>query len=1185
MALPSLQDSVGGLSAATLPSLDSLRSALALRLPSLFGDPERKGRSGFQPGITPERQKELEWELARKSGQFIETLGLILDTPGAIARGVLAGDPGSGLNFDADKRVSGAELLESYGITPENPYAKAIAGLGAEIVTDPLFWISGPTSAVSKAGFAAKEAGLLKNAPLAYMQKFGTDAAENTMRGKFVKGLFDESLIPKTAGNYQAVSPVGQRLAQSKVTLEDVVNAASDPGEALKSVVTKLGRGSDALGQAEYSRLKGDTLGGLFGINVGDINVAFKPPGSSAILDAMDALGARTRFSYAGRVATGLFDKRVEGAVDAGEQINALRASTLEGMYREAGQREATRHNLLLTKVALPDQAKQLLGADSLYSQQGNDMLVRLVEGKGTATDQQILAMTPGLQGWLDSWENIANRQFAERKSFGLTGQKYKDKYGVKYNPRYGDEFEFDSAERGTGRLLYTASEGEAYGRKSYLKTPGGTDDLRQISLLPEIIELSKPGTAMNDQQAAKTIVDWFAAKYPGEPIGEMVDWTNPQTNRVEKIPNPQALKIARVMARRAQDLPAGTPVFAAHPANTQARRIINHEIAKSRAAFLLEALSEAAVPGAHTQQAGRFRNLAQSWQEIAGKAGFKMGTKGLSDTAVNSLRASLAKVTGTPFDKVDLSQFSVAEPVVRRLQKIADFYSEPAAQKEVSGFLDGWTKLFKGFVLATPRRFVRDAYSNAVSGFLETGNASRQLSAMWNASKIVNGDYASAMPALRAIPKYAGLGSDEAIRDAFIMDVGGHGVLSGLQTSELLSSARTGEMGQLIPGSTPISIGKGLAELVPDATTPMSQRVKNFWSIYGVTDKYDTQNPILRASATINDTVDSVGRLGTFIALMQQGVDPAEAAARVKRALVDYQSLTLTERKWLRSVFPWWAYTSRIGKYAADSLMTRPGGLYGQMIRASNTLQKTGEEDAYIPENLRQRFAVRMPDEWTQALGIYQPDNQTYITDIDLPGIDVLNLIDPYGVQGTVNNLATQSSPPIQAGMSLATGRDLFFDRPLDETTTPADRVYKALTGSPQGLSPTAKVLAGLIPGTQVPLAVAGTLVDERIEDPIDRGIKAGVNFLSGLKQATVTKKYIADELARKAANELKGKAFTFSKAYIPEELLPTLTPYERDIVAYQKIKDREALRIRQQEKAREAIKAQQPRAYQYFP
>jgi hypothetical protein len=91
------------------------------------------------PKLTAEQQDSLLQGLARQSGQFLETLGLLLDTPGAIARGVLAGDPSSGFNWDTEKRTSGAELLESLGVKPENPYVKAIAGLGTEIVTDPLF--------------------------------------------------------------------------------------------------------------------------------------------------------------------------------------------------------------------------------------------------------------------------------------------------------------------------------------------------------------------------------------------------------------------------------------------------------------------------------------------------------------------------------------------------------------------------------------------------------------------------------------------------------------------------------------------------------------------------------------------------------------------------------------------------------------------------------------------------------------------------------------------------------------------------------------------------------------------------------------------------------------------------------------------------------------------------------------
>jgi hypothetical protein len=292
---------------------------------------------------------------------------------------------------------------------------------------------------------------------------------------------------------------------------------------------------------------------------------------------------------------------------------------------------------------------------------------------------------------------------------------------------------------------------------------------------------------------------------------------------------------------------------------------------------------------------------------------------------------------------------------------------------------------------------------------------------------------------------------------------------------------------------------------------------------------------------------VDSVGRLGTFIALMQQGVSPVEAAARVKKALVDYQSLTLTERKWMRSVFPWWAYNSRIGKYVFDSLTTRPGGAYGQMIRASNTLQETGE-DVYIPENLKSKFAIRMPDELTQALGMYVPGANQFIADLDLPGIDVSNLPGTSLLE-LIQNLAQQTSPPIQALMSLATGRDLFYDRPLDESVTPQDRIYTAITGDPGGLSPVAKVGVGLIPGLQVPMNILGTLADPRLPEMEQRALKAGINFASGIKQATVTRQYEEADQTQKIDKELAPVQYEFTRAYIPEELEPTLTPRQREL------------------------------------
>lgn len=1151
-------------------------------------------RSGVAAGLSPQQQATLLGEISRRSGQFIESLGLVLDTPGAIARGVLAGDPYSGFSFDNQTRVSGAELLEKAGIDPENRYIKAAAGFGTEVVTDPLFWFSGGLSSLTQAGDAARAAGLLKQAPLAYMQKYGTDAAEQTLRGQYVTRMFDKGAIPKTLGNYKAVAPVGQRLAQNKVTLEEVVNikAAGLPAaranqvrdEAISKIINRVGS------REVYDQIKTQPLGGLIGLNVGKlVNAAVSPPGTETILDALDYLGAAARFSYPGRLATAAFSKASGGAVDAGEQIASLRASMLEDTFRQKGQLEATKHSLLLDKITLSDRSKQMLGADTLFSPEGNAMLTRLAESKPQGNDLQILADTPAIKDWLSSWEIIRNKQFSERKLFGLKGPAmYKDRFGTEYTPRYGDEFDFGDQARGAGRLRYTAAETEAMGRRKYLMTPGGTDDLRELSLLPEVIAHSKPGAQSTDEQVGQRIMDWFKAKYPLETIGDSIQRQNPATGVMEDVPNPQVVKIARVMARLKQDLPPGTTAFAAHPANAQVRRIISHEVAMSRANFIVESLAEAAVQAGATQQVGRWRNLAQSFDEVGRKTGFQSKNGNAVRNATEALKVRIASATGQPVSAIDLSKYSVPEQTVRRLEKIADFYSVPQAQGEILKFLDGWTTLWKSFLLATPRRFVRDAYSNAISGWLETGSAKDSLIGLNAAAKIVNGNYDGAMPTLRTIPRYAGLGSDEAIREQFILDAGSTGVLSGLQTSELLSTVRSGSIGQLVPGATPLSISKGIQEFVPDGSRSLPQIASDVASPFvdffrgRVGQQYEQRNPLLRASNTINDTIDSSGRLGTFIALLKQGISPEEAAVRVKSALVDYQSLTLLERKWLRSVLPWYSYNSRIGAYAVQNLFMRPGGSVGQMVRATNTLQQA-DEDTYIPSNLRKQFAIRLPDEFTQAIGMYQPGNETYLADVDFPAIDVGNMGDVNSVQGTLRNIFAQSSPPLQALVSLAMNRDLFYDRPLNETVTPQDRIYNALTGSSEGLSPLAKVAVGMVPGIQVPINIGGALADPRIEDPWQRALKAAVNFASGVKFKTIDEKYLREDRMRKLDEALAetNKTRTMQRVSIPAELVPTLTPKQQDLVKLKKIeekKDREA--DKREKKKRDREKAKQSRS-----
>ena len=1124
-------------------------------------------RSSIDNALTPAQQESIATSLMRTGGQFIETLGLILDTPGAIGRGILAGKPLSGFNFNYEDRTSGEELLKSYGFNVRNPYLRTAAGFATEVFTDPLFLLGMGTKAVTKAGAAASKAGLLKDAPLAYANKFGNQAAMATPKGRFLSGLMQANDVVASEATVSTLKPAGQRLAQSKLTLSDLIEHAYGSGklkqEAKQKVVDALG------GIKEFDKVKHQKLGGIIGFNVGPFNAATNVPGGDLALQALDELGARARYSWAGRVANSAFNQRVKGAVDFGEQVANLRLTEYEDIARLAGREKAIAHNQLLQKITLSPQSKKLLGADSLFTPQGNDMLTRLAENHGNATDLQILADTPQLSQWVDSWDMIQKQLFREREQLGLQGTYYKDKYGTRYSPRYGDEFDFGDAERGTGRMLFGSNVEGQSGRKSVLITPGGTDTLRKLSLLPSVRELAKPRSTVTEAQVALDIKKWFTINHPLEPIGDK-----------------QAKGIAHILRRRSTQLPDDVPVFQAHPANAQARKIIDNEIANARSEALLESIAEAAVPEAASQlQPGVWRNLQETYDQTAGSVGFDLK----STRGADRLRQKIAAATGRNPADVDLMKYSLPERVARRLQRVGETITSTTSQQELSGFLDGWTTLFKGFVLARPARFTRDAYSNAVSIYLETGNAKATLFGMDTARKILAGKYKdnamlglTDVPSqLRKIPKYGNdqlLDTDQKILDAFLSDAGRLGVLSGLQSSELLSGARRGTMSQLIPGSTPVQISRFIPELTPDASTFTAAGAKRFFQVYGVGGRtQDTLNPILRASQEVGDAVDSIGRLGGFIALLQQGFSAEEAAARIASALVDYSSLTLTERKFLRRIFPWYSYNSRIGKYVAQSLYDRPGGLYGQMLRFSNTAQQRSTEgEAYIPENMRSQFAVRMPEEFTRALGLYDENNTTYLKDIDLPGIDVLNLLSPDDLQETFANIVRQSAPPIQAIGSLATNRDLFYDRPLNETTTAYDRVYRYLTGSSENLSAIPKVAAQLVPGTQIPASIFGALVDERIPSMRKRLTKAIANQTLGVKFADSNEQTELYERQRKAEEALKGKTYQYSRSYVPEEIIPTLTPYEKDVYAYSKILDKEQKRL-QEKRKQQKLRSQQ--------
>jgi hypothetical protein len=321
---------------------------------------------------------------------------------------------------------------------------------------------------------------------------------------------------------------------------------------------------------------------------------------------------------------------------------------------------------------------------------------------------------------------------------------------------------------------------------------------------------------------------------------------------------------------------------------------------------------------------------------------------------------------------------------------------------------------------------------------------------------------------------------------------------------------------------------------------------LQDFGAIRNVSNSFETRNPILNAGQKIGDAIDSSARLGGFLALMRQGVGPQQAAKRMKAALVDYSSLTAFERHWMKNIFVWWSYQSRIGKYAVESLIKNPGGRYAQMIRAVNDLQRP-DEGNYVPTALRQQVAVRLPD-WAQ----FNPGTTTYLKNIDLPGLDVLNSMfqpgvagswSPINAQATVQELLNQSNPLLKTAGEIAFNTDLYSKRPLNEARTAVDKVWASLTGDPNARANIwAKAILQNAPLPLRPFSWLGVLADKNIENPYYRAFKIALNELSGVKFQDVDPEYELLDARSKFGQALAPYQNTLTVRSIPAEVAPQM-------------------------------------------
>jgi len=180
------------------------------------------------------------------------------------------------------------------------------------------------------------------------------------------------------------------------------------------------------------------------------------------------------------------------------------------------------------------------------------------------------------------------------------------------------------------------------------------------------------------------------------------------------------------------------------------------------------------------------------------------------------------------------------------------------------------------------------------------------------------------------------------------------------------------------------------------------------------------TTGPIARWGTKIGGTIEDNARLALFLDGLENGMDAASSAMRVKKYLFDYKDLTKTERTFFRRVIPFYSWSRKSIPLGLETLVTKPGigaaiGKIGNEARANidNPL-----ENEYVSKFVR------------EGLGIPVRKNTDGSTDFFLlngwiPTVDVLKM--------NPQDMFAMLHPAIKTPIEQAINLNVFTGKPIE--------------------------------------------------------------------------------------------------------------------------------------------------------
>jgi hypothetical protein len=1122
--------------------------------------------------------------LAQMGSSGLATAGWLLDTPGALVRGILAGDPLSVFG-SSDDRVTGRELLRQYGMVgDEDTWGNFAGGVAAEAFLDPLTYMSLGLSqlgkgALGQAGKATQAAGLLRN-----------EAVDSAARVNRVRQA--RNLQP-----YQDAIPTPRvRETRRLSTPQDLLGEIADP-QARADALARLNQQFERFGVDPTEGLT-QRLGVLDNFRIPGTNVGFEIGGGELgdrLARGFDAAGNWTKTAPVvgniTRTAAALFDPAVGDLATVSGDLqltNELqfrkRAAAADRIRNQEDVRRA--YSLLqldgrqaqvpdvipagrLAGQAIPDELRTY-DSQQLWNSLQDYATSRVAAGptlsgrpgvrtSGDEVADWVLENVPEFRAIRDRFVDMGPQAVLDAREAGLRTPFSRSRGEGGFFPRQlrrfldptpGNERQFSNWGRDARAFSvqdnFGRSRDPAYdlagGTRAFRLLTGNIDPrLDSVALRNALQTADLPARRTLMQQALDQLgqIDPEAFTFNGD--------TRPFQYILDNVYR------SRRFQRAARPLSATVP--GPQPLSRAQARMVNRAQRSVDSNYdRLATLVQRADPQFAEQGIGIFDspswNNALRYEMGRGEnlANAEQLTEMLAARADNTAAATVAGGQSIPvlqaagqlgFDPrnfrrmwttrygTDVTNFSIPENVVRAMQTLAPQSRLAPAEGGLLRSIDQFTNAFKVGALASPAFHLRNQYSGSYNA--ATLGAFNPFD-YWAAFRAGQGDYRALQRRLATAPGYTNLAPDQRLR-RFLGESGAQRVSTGNVISDVSGVDDPATVQGLYTGS-----GPGIAQSTMQALMPRGRGVRDylsdFFSLRGVgmtrnPRPYNT-NPLLAFNDAVGSGVEDTLRTGTFLNQIRKGVDPGVAGDITRMAQVDYapEAFTSFERNFLKRVLPFYSFQKGILPSIADNTLYRPGGLQGQTIRAV-TRGTEPSEDNFVPEHLRQSAAIPLPEGWPSLLGGEPADGlKRYLTNIDLPFESTLNLFTP-GVGSSASSRITDS---IQKTASNLLGQtNPLIKAPIEYVTNrqlytgrELSDLYSILEQDIGPLGrPLEQAVVNFVPFGARGISLYRQLSDDRL-DPVDARMKAAFNILAGVKLTDVDEERSKRMAARNMLNSI---------------------------------------------------------------